>query len=179
MALTKRERYMTIGIVAVLVIAAIAAAYFLGMKSDEDKTSTATTPTATQTTPTATTPTQAQTQSVATVTNVQTITQVEPQPGVGVEIVEQSINPTTVERSGPIALTVRTKGNVNSVKMDINGRAPMVVELVRGPTVNNITTWAAATAAPGLAGNYAYKAIVNASDGAIKEGPNSTFTVLP
>lgn len=177
MALTKRERYMIFGIVAVLVIAAIAAAYFLGMKSDEDKTTTATTPTATQTTPTATTPTQ--TQTVATVTNVQTITQVEPQPGVGVEIIEQSINPTTVERSGPIALTVRTKGDVNSVKMDINGRAPMVVELVRGPTVNNITTWAAATAAPGLAGNYAYKAIVNATDGAIKEGPNSTFTVLP
>ncbi|MHB8791936.1 MAG: hypothetical protein ACYC6O_01160 [Thermoleophilia bacterium] len=177
MALTKREKYMTIGIVSVLVIAAIAAAFFLGRKSDENKSTTATTPTATQTTPTATTPTQ--TQSVATVTNVQTITQVDPQPGVGVEIIEQSINPTTVDRSGPIALTVRTKGNVNSVKMDINGRAPMVVELVRGPTVNNITTWAAATAAPGLAGNYAYKAIVNATDGAIKEGPNSAFTVLP
>jgi hypothetical protein len=177
-ALTKRERNMVIGIVAVVVIAAIAAAFFLGRKSD-DKATTSTTPTATQTTPTATTQTQAQTQSVATVTNVQTITQVDPQPGVGVEIVEQSINPPTVERSGPIALTVRTKGNINSVKMDINGRAPMVVELVRGPTVNNITTWAAATNGPGLAGNYAYKAIVNATDGAIKEGPNSTFTVLP
>lgn len=174
MALTKRERNMIIGIVAVVVVAAIAGAFFLGRKSDDDKSTTATTPTATQTTPT-----QAQTQSVATVTNVQTITQVEPQPGVGVEIIEQSINPTTVERSGPIALTVRTKGNLNSVKMDINGRAPMVVELVRGPTVNNITTWAAATTGPGLAGNYAYKAIVAASDGAIKEGPNSTFTVLP
>ncbi|MDO8735785.1 MAG: hypothetical protein Q7K29_01710 [Thermoleophilia bacterium] len=177
MALTKRERNMVIGIVAVAVIAAIAGAFFLGRKSDDDKATTATTPTATQTTPTATTPTQ--TQSVATVTNIQTITQVEPQPGVGVEIIEQSINPTTVERSGPIALTVRTKGDINSVRMDINGRAPMVVELVRGPTVNSITTWAAVTNGPGLAGNYAYKAIVSATDGAIKEGPNSTFTVLP
>lgn len=54
----------------------------------------------------------------------------------------------------------------------------MVVELVRGPVVNNITTWPATTELS-LAGNYAYKAIVNAADGAIKEGPNSTFTVLP
>jgi len=167
---------MAIGIVAVVVVAAIAAAFFLGRKSDEDKT--ATTPTATQTTPTATTPTPTQTEAV-TVTNVQTITQVDPQPGVGVEIVEQSINPTTVAQIGPIALTVRTKGDINTVKMDISGPAPMVVELVRGPTVSDITTWAAATTAPAQVGNYAYKAIVNATDGAIKEGPDSPLTVTP
>ncbi len=175
MALTKREKYMIIGIIAVVVIGIIVAAFLLGRGSG-DNTSTATTPTATQTTPTATTSTQP---TVATVTNVQTITQVQPQPGAGVDIVEQSINPTSVTRGDPIVVTVRTRGNVNSVKMDISGRAPMSVELVKGPTVTDITTWAATTAAPGQAGGYTYKAIVSAADGSIKEGPNSTFTVLP
>lgn len=173
MALTKRERNLVIGIVVVVVIAAIAAAFFFGRSSSEDKATTATTPTATQTTPTATTP------ATATVTNVQTVTQVQPQPGAGVEIVEQSINPPTVTRSGPIALSVRTKGNVNAVKMEISGRAPISVDLVRGPTVNDITTWAAAASAPSLAGAYSFKAIVTAADGALVNGPNSTFTVTP
>jgi hypothetical protein len=165
---------MVIGIVVVLVIVAIALAFWLGSRSGNDDTSTATSPTATQTTPTSTTA-----QTVATVTNLQTVTQTQPQPGAGVEIVEQSINPPSVSRSAPIALTVRTKGNVNSVKMDIAGRAPMSVELVKGPTVTEITTWAAAASAPSLAGAYTYKAIVTAGDGALIEGPNSTFTVLP
>ena len=165
---------MVIGIVAVAVIAAIVGAFLLGSRSG-DSTSTATTPTATQTTPTQTTPTQ----TVATVVNVQTVTQTQPQPGAGVEIVEQSINPTTVARSGPLALTVRTKGNVSAVKMDISGRAPMAVDLVKGPTVNDITTWAAATSAPSLAGAYTYNALVTAADGSQIPGPTSTFTVTP
>jgi len=162
---------MIIGIVAVLVIAAIVAAFVIGRGSGDNAT-TATTPTATQTTAT-TAPT------VATVTNLETVTQTQAQPGAGVQILEQSINPTSVSRSGPIALSVRTSGNANNAKMDINGRAPMSVELVKGPTVNGITTWAAATMAPSLAGAYTYKAIITASDGAIVEGPNSTFTVVP
>ncbi len=164
---------MVIGIVAVLVIAAIGAAFWLGSRSGDDKATTATTPTATQTTPTATTPTS------STVTSVQTVTQSQPQPGAGVEIVEQSINPTDATRNSPVVLTVRTRGNVTSVRMDINGREPKAVELVKGPTVNDITNWAASTTAPGLAGAYTYKAIVTAGDGSAKEGPASSFTVLP
>ncbi|MCL4472997.1 MAG: hypothetical protein M1455_03535 [Actinobacteria bacterium] len=174
MALTNRERNMVIGIVAAVVVAAIAAAFLFG-RSSGDNATTATTPTATQTTSTATT----QTQTTATVTNVQTVTQVTPQPGAGVEIVEQSINPPTAPRSGPIALTVRTRGGVNAVKMDISGRAPMSVDLVRGPTVNDITTWAAASSAPSLAGGYTFNAVVTAADGSLVNGPNSSFTVTP
>jgi len=162
---------MVIGIVAVVVVGIIVAAFFIGRGSGDNVT--------TSTTPTATTPTQT-TPTVTTVTNVETVTTPPaPTPGAGVEIIEQSINPVSVSRSAPIALTVRTKGSVNSVRMDLSGRAPMSVELVRGPTVNEITTWAAAATAPSLAGAYTYKAIVSAADGSNVEGPNSTFTVVP
>lgn len=171
---------MVIGIVAVLVVAAIAGAFFLGRGGGDEKASTGTTPTATQTTPTQT---QAQTETVVTVTVPAETPPAEeaPEPPAtaAVEIVEQSINPANVGRGGPIAITVRTKGDVLGVKMDINGPQPMNVDLNRGPTVNGITTWALATNAPGVVGLYRYSAKASAAGGSTVEAPISTFTVVP
>jgi hypothetical protein len=167
---------MVIGIVVVVVIGAIAAAFLIGRSSGDDKATTATTPTQTQTTQTAaTTPAQ----TTATVTNVQTVTQTpQPQPGAGVEIVEQSLNPVDPGRGSPIVLTARTRGPVASVKINMMGRDSKSVELVKGPTINDITNWTATDTAPAQAGAYTFKAVVTANDGATVEGPASPFTVL-
>ena len=172
MALTTRERNMVIGIVAVLVIAAIAAAFWLGSRSGDDKATTATTPTATQTTPTVD-------MTVATVTSVETVTQTETQPGAGVAVVEQSIEPGNATAGAPIVLMARTRGNVTSVKMEINGPDPKSVNLVKGVTVDNITGWAAGTRRQVSLAPYAYKAVATAADGIDVDGPISAFIVLP
>lgn len=155
---------MIIGIVVVLAAAAIAGAYFLGKRGGEEAT---TTPTATQTTQTVflTIPTVTQTATVP--------------PGTPVEILEQSINPSTVSRSVPIAISVRTRGDVTGVRMEITGPQDSSVELNRGPTINGVTSWAAPSSSPGVVGLYRYSAKASAGDGSTVEAPVSTFTVVP
>ncbi len=163
---------MTIGIVAVVVIAAIIAAFFLGRSSSPSPTGVTTATTVRTATPT-------QTQTVVTVTVPgQTITTASPP--APPEITEQSVNPSSVSRGGPIAITVRTKGDVVSVVMRISGpAAPGDIGLNQGPTVNGITTWAIAGQAPNAAGLYHYAAVATASNGSTVTAPQSTFTVVP
>lgn len=168
MALTTRERNMVIGIVAVVVIAAIVGAFLLGRGTGDDKGTTAAT--------TATQSTQTQTQTTATV--VQTVT-TPPAPVSNVEIIEQSINPVAPGRGTPILCTVRTTGDVASVKMNLTGRGGFTVDLNKGPTVNGVTNWTQTVSAPDLAGAYRYNATVTATDGQTTEGPGTPFTVMP
>lgn len=163
---------MVIGIVAVIAIVAIAGAFLLGRGcGDDEGTTTA------ATTPTQTTQTQAQTQAQ---TVTQTVTEATPPaPVSNIEIVEQSVNPAAPGKGTPILCTVRTKGDVIAVKMNLAGRAGFFVDLNKGPTINGITNWTQTVAAPDLAGAYKYNAMVTDTNDNVTDGPTTPFTVLP
>ncbi|MHB0867288.1 MAG: flagellar basal body-associated FliL family protein [Thermoleophilia bacterium] len=86
MALTAKKRNMIIGIVAVLVIAAIAGAFFLGRSGSDDQATTGTTPTNTGTTAVA-----------------------------AVSIMEQHATPDPATVGGTVTFIVRVSGNASSV----------------------------------------------------------------
>jgi hypothetical protein len=174
---------MMIGFILAVVIGAVGGAYLLGRGSSNDSTTAGTTA-ATATTSTAATTAATQTQTVVTVTAPAETTATPdstPAPAASITITEQSVNPATVNKGMPIALTVRTTGDVASVVMNINGpAAPGDIPLNKGPvTPSGITTWAASIPAPGMAGLYRYSATATPSSGAAVTAPIATFTVLP
>lgn len=179
MSWTGRERNMLIGIIAAVVIAALAGVYLLGRSSGE-KTSTATTTTATQTTQT--TPTQ--TQTVVTVTTPPTTTTAAPAPApaTALEITDRTALPQVVSTNMPMEFTAKVKGEAVSVTMSIKGPIDSTLALHKVITVGEITTWAANTPAPANPGIYRYYASAVGTDGTTVEMPGVsgwTFQVNP
>jgi hypothetical protein len=178
-ALTKRERNMIIGIVAVVAIAAIVGAFFLGRSGGDENA--ATTPTATQTTQT--TPTQ----TVVTVTvpsEPSPAPEPEPAPTASLEIVARSVVPEVISAGMPMEFIAEVQGSASSVTMSIRGPADSTVSLTRGVTSpGGITVWRATANAPATPGIYRYYAsAVSAADGSTVEMPGVSgwsFQVTP
>lgn len=161
MALTILERNRVIGIVAVVAIAVIAGAFFLGRGCSDDKAPTATA--------TATTGTTAK---------------------AAVGILEQHATPDPATEGETINFIVRVSGDASSVSL-IDERPPATgdgafqedfsLSMAKGKTLNNVTTWTASSPALQYTGRHRFHAVATAPDGALvpAAGDWPTYVVQP
>ena len=196
MAPTSRERNMIIGIVAVVVIAAIVIAFLLGRGcGGEEKTAGVGTTTAvaatSPTVPVAGTSTQA---SAAPSTTVEVPATPEPSPAPTpepvptpstLEITERSVTPPVAHVGEPLTFTAKVKGEATKVVMSgskTDGTGQFDFILTKGSTAGGVTTWAFTTSASSLTGVYRYFARAFATDGTVVEMPGVsawTFEIIP